>query len=65
MKEYINKMEPMFIEIEAILNTRTPKKGLGTRAEVSGITIEQHKILESMSWCLNKSGYFIDRKSVV
>ena len=51
-------MERLFVEIKATNNMRTPKRGLGTRAEVSGITIEQHKILESMSWCLNKGGYF-------
>jgi hypothetical protein len=55
---YINKMEPMYIEIKSIRNMRTPKKGLGTRAEVTGITKEQHKILQGMAWHLSDGGYF-------
>jgi hypothetical protein len=66
---YINKMEPMFIEIKSIRNMRTLKKGLGTRAEVTGITKEQHKILQGMAWSLDTRGYFktsitVDRRQL-
>jgi len=58
---YINKMEPMFIEIKAKNNRRTPKKGLGLKAEVTGITKEQYKILQEINWCHHdvlEKGYF-------
>jgi hypothetical protein len=61
---YINKMEPMYIEIKSILNRRTPKRGLGLKAEVTGITEEQHKTLQGMSWCLNDKGYFTTKMYV-
>jgi hypothetical protein len=48
----------MYIEIKAILNMRTPKRGLGLRAEVTGITEEQYQILQGMAWCLDDDGYF-------
>ena len=57
-------MELMYIEIKAIRNIRTPKIGLGTKAEVTGITKEQHKILQSMCWCLDDGGYFKTNMSV-
>jgi hypothetical protein len=57
-------MERLFVEIKAMRNIRTPKRGLGLKAEVSGITKEQHKILESMSWCIDTRGYFYTNMTV-
>jgi hypothetical protein len=54
----------MYVEIVSIRNIRTPKRGLGIRAEVSGITKEQHKILQGIAWCLDKKGYFLTQMTV-
>ena len=48
----------MYVEIVAKNKTKKPKNGLGLRAEVSGITKDQHKILQGMAWCLHTRGYF-------
>jgi hypothetical protein len=51
-------MERLYIEIKSERKTKTPKKGLGIKAEVTGITKEQYQILQSMAWYLNNRGYF-------
>ena len=48
----------MYVEIVSRYNTRKPKRGLGLKAEVTGITKEQHQILQDMNWYIDDYGYF-------
>jgi hypothetical protein len=51
-------MERLYVEIKSKNKNKNPKKGLGTRAEVTGITREQHQLLQKIAWYLDEDNYF-------